>query len=497
MQKSIVRWTMILVFSFVMIVGIGIESYAAEKPLFLDVKTGTSYTDVSDILEKISANMLDIEDVYKRFKNTGLYVSVSKEYDYKKKTLVKFLKDKGVDLSSPKVSLVIQETIEDNQQEFSEMMANAEQDFADQHGQSYDSIMEDAEPNDTTDDIDDGTTDNPDNVTPDGMIPLADPEKIVTFMEPEFEYAVRVLYDLPDGPIRWKDIGYRTKFILDEEKESENQGPYVVRHCQMGFLTTLEDFKWLPNLKEISAVENQNFCGDLMSLTRLKRLEKLTLKGCVGMMGDLSSISNLKNLQHLDLSIMTIDGDLSDLSELKKLKTIKFHDTDVTGDLSSISGCKQLENIDFSVAWKGDPIPVMGDLSSLSGMKHLKRLCLYRAKGISGDLSSLSDCKDLEYLSIEETPIGGDIGSLGGMTKLTGIFARETNISGDIGGIRGCKSLEWLYISKTSVGGSINSLSGLDSIISGNINHTSIEGKLKLSGGNTLYDWYNRENRRR
>ncbi len=54
----------------------------------------------------------------------------------------------------------------------------------------------------------------------DGMIPLDDPEKVITFVDSVFEQAVRDYYNLGTGEIRWKDIGYQTELVFSEMIEN-------------------------------------------------------------------------------------------------------------------------------------------------------------------------------------------------------------------------------------------------------------------------------------
>ncbi len=55
-------------------------------------------------------------------------------------------------------------------------------------------------------------SDNEDNTIPkEGMTVLEEPEKIIDFVDPEFEKVIREVYELGDKPIRWKDIGYRER----------------------------------------------------------------------------------------------------------------------------------------------------------------------------------------------------------------------------------------------------------------------------------------------
>ena len=143
------------------------------------------------------------------------------------------------------------------------------------------------------------------------LTPLPDPDLVIEFKDPIFEQAVREYYNLGNGNILWKDIGYRR--ILDWWD-----------HDIGGYTSSLEDLKWFTNLERLSLGGYSYYCGHT---------------------GDLSHIGQLKNLRSLRLTITAISGDISDLSGLDKLRSIIIETAPISGDLSSLRALENLEEL--------------------------------------------------------------------------------------------------------------------------------------------------------
>lgn len=160
------------------------------------------------------------------------------------------------------------------------------------------------------------------------VIMLADPEQVIHFEDKVFESEIRDCFDLGDGEIKWKDIGYRIELDSEEFQPS-------------GRIETLDDLKWFVNLRKIEMQEYE-VEGDLSSLSGLKNLEML-LMWDTQVSGDISSLSELENLRYLNLSGTNIEGDISSLSGLTNLKELELNRTNVEGNRSSLSELEELE----------------------------------------------------------------------------------------------------------------------------------------------------------
>ena len=165
-----------------------------------------------------------------------------------------------------------------------------------------------------------------------GYIGLSNPEKVIEFEDKAFESAIRDCFDLDDGDITWRDIGYRTALDSDDFQPK-------------GRINTLEDLKWFVNLQKIEMQEYE-VEGDLSSFSHMENLEVL-LMWETDVSGDLSSLSGLENLRAINLSHTGVVGDLSSLSGLETIEEIELVGTAVKGDVSCFDGHENLEVLEL------------------------------------------------------------------------------------------------------------------------------------------------------
>lgn len=165
-----------------------------------------------------------------------------------------------------------------------------------------------------------------------GYIGLSNPEKVIEFEDKAFESAIRDCFDLDDGDITWRDIGYRTALDSDDFQPK-------------GRINTLEDLKWFVNLQKIEMQEYE-VEGDLSSFSHMENLEVL-LMWETDVSGDLSSLSGLENLRAINLSHTDVVGDLSSLSGLETIEEIELVGTAVKGDVSCFDGHENLEVLEL------------------------------------------------------------------------------------------------------------------------------------------------------
>ncbi len=165
------------------------------------------------------------------------------------------------------------------------------------------------------------------------IIDIADPNKVIYFEDQVFEMAIRDCFDLDEGDITWKDIGYKTK--LDSEEFQPD-----------GSIKTLEDLKWFVNLKKIEITESK-VEGDLGSFSHLESLEVLMMWETY-VSGDISSLSGLENLRTINLNHTDVEGDISSLNTLVYLEELELKETDVEGDINSLNGLDNLKLVELS-----------------------------------------------------------------------------------------------------------------------------------------------------
>ncbi len=345
--------------------------------------------------------------------------------------------------------------------------------------------------------------------------PLPDEEMVVTFADPVFERAVREIYQLPDGAIKWRDIGYRKRLVLGEF-DDEN---YDYINCVEldGPIETLADLKWFINLKELlierknddyrtSAInvdtgylrmlnrvevlklDHVNASGSISDIETMTNLKTLSL-GYTGLYEKLSIISTLKSLEHLNIS-SGYSGDIADLAGLN-LQTVKLTSDDISGDIGAFANMAALHEIDLvgenytgslaslsglsdlqvlrirDVFYGGDnELMASGNLSDLASLAQLRKLSL-KGNYFSGDISALASCSALESVALSGASFTGELSAFNVLTKLRTLvlkgraYGENSAIGGDIAALANSSQLEDIVIYSPNVVGDISSLQSL------------------------------------
>ena len=168
---------------------------------------------------------------------------------------------------------------------------------------------------------------------------------IVTFKEKIVEKAVRVQLGFNDtDPIYEKDLEkVKNIYILGDQvyKEASEAYSHSPADVNTGIINTLDDFKMLPNVREVCvAIQNEI---------------------------DISGLSNCQNLHTLDLKHTRII-DLSSLCELNNLNALFMFDTSVN-DTTVLNSIEYLESFDIG-------FNNIIDMSQIGVFENLKELSI-------------------------------------------------------------------------------------------------------------------------
>ncbi len=297
------------------------------------------------------------------------------------------------------------------------------------------------------------------------LISLEDPEKEIIFKDPIFEVAVRKMYELGNKKIKWKDIGYRTEFVLGTEDENY-PSPFFYFDLSEFFdegingqthIQSLDDLKWFTNLEALSISNwsaywywrdkeiDISFLSDLVNLKYIYFEEFTPL-------GDSKIFANLKNLEEVRLGVSYLTGNLSDFTNCENLKVLDVSFSEMTGDLSVLTSLKNLEWIDLMGA------PITGNLSDLKNMKKLRAIHLEETK-IVGDVSNLSGLSELEIVCLSETAVTGDVSSFSKLENLFTLYLDETEVGGNLSSLEDFR-LSWGYFDNSNITGSLQTKNG-------------------------------------
>ncbi len=270
-----------------------------------------------------------------------------------------------------------------------------------------------------------------------------------------------------------------------------------------GDIKSLEDLQWLPNLKEltlvdekginnISAVLNQkklsslNLSGceipsDLLSrFSEFSQLEYLNLdnngitdieflrnmKGLIGLSLSDNIISDLSPLEeHLSLAELDVSNNaISNISVLQKLYLIK--DLNLSGntlkDLNNLALNTKIEKLDVSNC----------GLKSLSGVKRLEALKeLNASKNSVSDFGDIKEGPELDYLDLSENNIGS-------ISFVEGLFVKKLNLSNNaiknIKPIRKAEGLQSIDLSGNNIS-NIEFLAELEELTTANLSDNNIK----------------------
>ncbi len=463
---------MVVIMAMSVFAGFGFAE-GADKPLFIDAKSGEGFDDVPKLILRIKTDnpnkKIDINDVYKLVMPEGVYVNVVQDYNAQKNAFIKFLQSQGVDLTSPSVSDDIQEAIQKNGEDFQTVMNTVKKNFVSEKGKTLEAVKK----------LSDNTEEpeNPDNTGDSGLNDLYDPEKVLKFVDPVFEEAVRDLYGLSSGPIKWKDIANKKELILSEyDKDAEK----IIKHAYLdGKIETMVDLKWFINLETIK-FHDSSIKLDLSDLKPLQNLREINLMN-LRMTGDLSSLSGLKSLRKIDLTSYKMTGELDDLSELKELRYIKLLGSEeIQGRLSDLSGLTKLQELHL-----GDR-GIRGNLMALKELKNLKRISLDSDK-VVGSLEDLSSLEKLEDISIGCEKVVGSLKDLSELENLKslGLYSNKM-IECNLEDLKNLSELEYLDLGGMNVIGNLKGLEGLNKLRDLVLDVVNVTGN--LSSLSTLYN---------
>lgn len=191
----------------------------------------------------------------------------------------------------------------------------------------------------------------------------------IAFVDESFENAIRVYLNKLTGPIPSSDLENIETLDISGLKirtgtDTSPNTPYDTNAgSEQGKITTLDDIRWFPQLKELVVTGNQ--ITDISALASQTGLTYLNL--AINQIEDISALSTLTNLTSLNLPMNQIT-DISDLSGLRKLKYVNLGNNKITmvPDLSNMTALEQLHL----------PNNKITKLASMSGLSKLIALNL-------------------------------------------------------------------------------------------------------------------------
>lgn len=204
-----------------------------------------------------------------------------------------------------------------------------------------------------------------------------------------------------------------------------------------GDIKSLEDLQWLPNLKELTLV-NEKSINNISAVFNQKKLTSLTLRECNVPKDMLTRFSEFESLEYLDLSGNNID-DIEFIKEIKGLIGLSLGNNNIK-DLSPLEGLLSLAKLDVS----------NNDFKNISV---LQKLYLIKDLNLSGN--SLKNLNDLAVnTKIETLNVSNcNLKSLSGVKRLTSLKKLDAsgNAISDFGDIKGCAGFDYLNLSNNGI----------------------------------------------
>lgn len=245
--------------------------------------------------------------------------------------------------------------------------------------------------------------------------------KVVTFVDPQIEAAVRELIPGSESKqLYTSDLWKITEFTVPEGATRYDDLQHLI------FLTSLtiencnvEDFAWLSkltNLQELS-VTGTNLSKDALTIIgNLTNLQKLSLDKCA--ISNISPITSLTNLLELSLRENYI-VDIAALSALTGLQKL---------DLSGNMALESLVPITTltSLTWLDASNNAISEIVGIGNLKNLTHLSL--ASNKLTDVSEVTQCSKLNKLDISSNNIS-DISGLSVLNDLIYLFFADNNVS--------------------------------------------------------------------
>ncbi len=192
----------------------------------------------------------------------------------------------------------------------------------------------------------------------------------VVFREPVIEEAVRLMLDLPEGAITYRDLKKMSAIYIRADKIYESRESYDEDFAlsELGTVTDLSDLANMPNLHEVC------ICGELIT--------------------DLSPLEDLQYLQSIDLSRNDGIEDLSALSGKEMLTEACFWSCGSLEDIQAVSTWTQIASLNLSQTGN------LWDVSDLGQLKDLESLAIVNCG--NENMYQYLDGLEVVYLEIGE-----------------------------------------------------------------------------------------------
>lgn len=204
-----------------------------------------------------------------------------------------------------------------------------------------------------------------------------------------------------------------------------------------GDIESLEDLQWLPNLKELTLV-NEKSINNISVVFNQKNLTSITLSGCNFPKDMLTRFSEFEKLEYLNLDGNSI-SDIEFIKEIKGLIGLSLANNAIM-DLSPLEELLSLAELDISN-------------NAFNSITVLQKLYLIKDLNLSGnnlkDLNNLAVNTKIENLDVSNC----NMKSLSGVKRLTSLkrLNASNNSITDFGDIKSLSSLEYINLSKNNI----------------------------------------------
>ena len=142
---------------------------------------------------------------------------------------------------------------------------------------------------------------------------------------------------------------------------------------------------------------------------------------------DISALKYSTALVELYLPNTQVDGNIGDLKALTALTKLYLPNTQVDGNIGDLKALTALQYLFvFDTQVNGN----IGDLKALTALTSLS-LSGTQVNGNIGDLKALTALTNLNIFN-SQTPLTGDVGTLGTLTKCTDIGLKYCKLTGDL-----------------------------------------------------------------
>lgn len=271
-----------------------------------------------------------------------------------------------------------------------------------------------------------------------GVVGVTLHEPALTFSDPAFEQNIRILADVPEGPIRASDVEeisvlYVTAEGMATQQEWDGENLSVLLEEGTGPVGSLEDLSLLPHLDSLHYMVEDS--GALLNTVTDERLTSVILDttGEAGQpVSNLAFLDALPNLRYL--SIAVAPG--TDLTPLEKADSLVELNVSLSGDTLDLS---QLTELGWLQA-QGTP----GTQNALTSSEELPELLVLSLQGYEAwgpSLEVVSHMPALAYFSMD----GATDVDFTPLAQLDGLRAVQLNFDQypvDLAPLTDCPSLE-------------------------------------------------------